>query len=196
MNIVTRADIEKVFTEKAAQLMAKGYRVNAVTSSGSQGETARWDLTNGEEVIRIALNDECRKDWTKVVVLTLERFPYDPHRDLLWGGEGEEVDRMEWAVVDGDAYNLDGKFLTLADYEAGKVAEKRLSRSCRRTAPAGVISYDADTVLRIVHNVKGCKGVKADEITRVRRADGAYRIDICGHKVSCIRVSRYGALPW
>ena len=47
------ADINKRFTEIVAEYMGKGYTINASTMSGSQGETARIDLTNGTEIIRV-----------------------------------------------------------------------------------------------------------------------------------------------
>ena len=39
-------DIRRIYTEKVAGLLAKGYVLHPETMGGSQGEMARIDLTN------------------------------------------------------------------------------------------------------------------------------------------------------
>lgn len=46
-------DINKRYTEIVTEYMTKGYTVNTASMSGSQGEIAKIDLTNGTEIIRI-----------------------------------------------------------------------------------------------------------------------------------------------
>ena len=50
------ADINRRFTEIVAEWMAKGYTINTASMSGSQGETAKIDLTDGKEIIRILVD--------------------------------------------------------------------------------------------------------------------------------------------
>ena len=50
------AEINAKFTQKVAEYMAKGYTINTATMSGSQGEIAKIDLTDGNEIIRVLLN--------------------------------------------------------------------------------------------------------------------------------------------
>lgn len=47
-------DINREFTAAASSYMAQGYYINAGTT-GSQGEVAHIDLTNGTEIIRVLL---------------------------------------------------------------------------------------------------------------------------------------------
>lgn len=47
------ADINRRFTEIVAEWLAKGYSINTASMSGSQGETAKIDLTDGKEIVRI-----------------------------------------------------------------------------------------------------------------------------------------------
>lgn len=49
------AEINRLFTNTVSKWIAKGYIINTTSMSGSQGEIAKIDLTNGEEVIRILL---------------------------------------------------------------------------------------------------------------------------------------------
>ena len=50
------ADINKKYTATVTEYLAKGYTINTRTMSGSQGNYAHIDLTNGSEVIRIMVD--------------------------------------------------------------------------------------------------------------------------------------------
>ena len=58
-------DINQNFTAKVAEYIAKGYTINTATMSGSQGEVAHVDLTDGKQVVRVLrraggiVNDSC-----------------------------------------------------------------------------------------------------------------------------------------
>ena len=52
---MTYADINKMFTAEVSKYLARGYHFNTASMIGSQGETAKVDLTNGTEIIRILL---------------------------------------------------------------------------------------------------------------------------------------------
>jgi len=47
------ADINKRYTEIVSEYMAAGYTLNTATMTGSQGEIAKIDLTDGKEIIRV-----------------------------------------------------------------------------------------------------------------------------------------------
>ena len=49
-------DINQKFTAKVAEYIAKGYTINTATMSGSQGEVAHVDLTDGRQVVRVLLD--------------------------------------------------------------------------------------------------------------------------------------------
>lgn len=48
-------EINKKYTEKVAEYLAKGWTINTGTMNGSQGELAHIDFTDGEKVVRILL---------------------------------------------------------------------------------------------------------------------------------------------
>lgn len=52
------AEINKRYTEIVAEYISKGYTINAGTMSGSQGEMAHIDLTDGNEIIRVLVCEE------------------------------------------------------------------------------------------------------------------------------------------
>lgn len=51
------AEINKRFTDKVNEYIAKGYIINSATMTGSQGEVAKIDLTDGNEIIRIMIKE-------------------------------------------------------------------------------------------------------------------------------------------
>lgn len=50
------AEINNRFTQTVAEYIGKGYIINTASMSGSQGEVAKVDLTDGSEIIRVMLN--------------------------------------------------------------------------------------------------------------------------------------------
>lgn len=64
------ADINKRYTEIVADYMTRGYTINTRTMSGSQGEYAHIDLTDGTEVIRILVDSF--HEWTDISLDGLE----------------------------------------------------------------------------------------------------------------------------
>lgn len=50
------AEINKRYTQIVAEYITKGYQINSGTMSGSQGETAKVDFTDGKCVIRVMLS--------------------------------------------------------------------------------------------------------------------------------------------
>ena len=63
-------DINKKYTATVAEYMAKGYTINTRTMSGSQGDYAHIDLTDGTEVIRIMV--DTFHEWTDISLDGLE----------------------------------------------------------------------------------------------------------------------------
>lgn len=56
------AEINKRYTEIVAEYLTKGYTINAGTMSGSQGEIAHIDLTDGNSIIRVLVCEETELD--------------------------------------------------------------------------------------------------------------------------------------
>lgn len=49
-------DINRKFTAAVSSYMAQGYYINAASMSGSQGEIAHIDLTDGKQIVRVLLD--------------------------------------------------------------------------------------------------------------------------------------------
>ena len=50
------ADINRRYTEIVNEYIGKGYTINTATMSGTQGERAKVDFTDGKEIIRIMVD--------------------------------------------------------------------------------------------------------------------------------------------
>ncbi len=53
-----KQDIDRIFTETVAGLLAQGYQINPSTMNGTQGEIARVDLSKGDDLLRVWLDEE------------------------------------------------------------------------------------------------------------------------------------------
>ena len=45
---MTNNDVRRIYTQKVSELLAKGYQIHYETMSGSQGELAHIDLSDGQ----------------------------------------------------------------------------------------------------------------------------------------------------
>lgn len=83
------ADINKRYTEIVAEYIGKGYAVNTFTMSGSQGETAKIDLTNGDEIVRVMV--ATFSDWSlgiegvEIIVGRVTDKDVEPNSNSGWG---------------------------------------------------------------------------------------------------------------
>jgi uncharacterized protein YeeX (DUF496 family) len=86
------AEINRRYTEAVAEWLAKGYTINTATMSGTQGEFAKIDLTDGKEIIRVvvaAYVKKLRDLPTKIAKLV------NPHDiDLAEGVLTEECEKI------------------------------------------------------------------------------------------------------
>ena len=94
-------DINKKFTAKVAEYIAKGYTINTATMSGSQGEVAHVDLTDGKQVVRVLLDSFTEYDsfnslsGLEIVVGTPadKVVPYDTARyNTIWNNRLEVIE--------------------------------------------------------------------------------------------------------
>lgn len=94
-------DINQKFTAKVAEYIAKGYTINTATMSGSQGEVAHVDLTDGKQVVRVLLDSFTEYDsfnslsGLEIVVGTPadKVVPYDTVRyNTIWNNRLEVIE--------------------------------------------------------------------------------------------------------
>lgn len=194
MEIYRKKNLENIFSGMIQLYMIKGYRINATTMGGSQGEIAKIDLTNDEEIVRVSMDRTFYSDRDAFyhgdsITITAERYPMSD-TDLLWTGKGEEIEKREYVLLEGEAYCMRGKFVSAADFKTNRIAEKKKDRV--QFKGTGIINFDMDVVLGIVRKQPGLKTATPENIVRVRKDNGQYSIGLIGRSHNYVYVTADG----
>lgn len=182
-------EINKKFTDKVAEYLAKGYRFNTATMNGSQGEIAKVDLTDGKVVIRIVLekdygSERIGKDffWSydsiKLVVgIVPEKENVTPDSndtwDTVWNNRLVVLECDEWYIL-GRRNNwyvsreeaIEGYRKTIQRYTA---RDRQTAKDI--TKVAGV----AEVGLKYVKRQPRCKSAKLD-LVKVVKNNGKFYV--------------------
>lgn len=165
-----RQNISKLFTEIVIEYIGKGYIFNTTTMSGSQGEDAKVDLTNGEEVIRVFLDrfSEPRHDG---LVIRVGRAPADTEPNIewcsnIWNNKLEVISEERFYEL-GSGYH-ERKFYGIRE-ESEAAHELRFQRWVQRSSDTTIpLPEEAKKVaLRWVKKQPKYKSVKLSDIEEV-----------------------------
>lgn len=119
---MNKDDISRIYTSKIAELLSSGYQINPWTMSGSQGEIARVDLTNGSEIIRVLIETSYEFPIGNIVTITIGRV-VEQGGLTIWNDCLEVCSQIKFAQIAEDYYTT---------YDEGvKIAEKRAQRFAR-----------------------------------------------------------------
>ena len=118
---MNKDDISRIYTSKIAELLFAGYQINPWTMSGSQGEIAKVDLTNGSEIIRVLIEKSYEFSIGEIVTITIGRV-VEQGRLTIWNNHLEVCSQIKFAQIAENYY-------TTYD-EAVKIGEKRAQRLC------------------------------------------------------------------
>lgn len=125
--------INKVFTDKVAEYIARGYIINVHSMRGSQGEEGKVDLVKGDELIRIWINRESSHNWNdkdawhgSKIVLRVGRWIYPASRCIdswttVWM---EDLEVLSETVY----YEIERGWYTTSDWTAVSIQNKRYAR--------------------------------------------------------------------
>lgn len=181
------ADINKRYTEIVAEYIAKGYTINTASMSGSQGERAHVDLTDGKEIIRVVLVGfhiwkGCDLEGFKIIAgrCTDSVKPND-HRDwnaTIWN-DNLNVHHMEIFYAIGRTNNAADYYGTIE--EAEQAYKIRLERYTRRNT---VTRYTPNAkameiAVRIVRDKLGYKRINAADV-KLDKYKGKYAVSYRG----------------
>lgn len=181
------ADINKRYTEIVAECIGKGYTINTATMSGSQGETAKVDLTNGTEIIRIMV--DTFSDWmnslegVEITVGKVMEEDVRPHsnsgRATIWNNRLEILSTERFYKIGEDRRH--GTFYG-SETEAKAVVAIRRSRyflreSTRKTE--NITGKAMEIAKRIIRREFGVKRICEADI-KVSKCNGTYTIGYKG----------------
>lgn len=186
------ADINKQYTATVAEYLAKGYTINTRTMSGSQGDTAHIDLTNGAEVIRIMV--DTFHEWTDISLDGLEIIVGRADSEVipnsendyhtLWNNRLDIISKERFYEVGADRRH--GKFYgTLEDATAAqRLRFQRYMNRRHETESQDITPKAMEIAKRIVRREFGAKRICEADI-KFRKHNGTY---VIGYKGKAYRL--------
>ena len=177
------ADINKRFTEIVAEYIGKGYTINSSSMRGSQGETAKVDLTNGTEIIRIMVNsfnewDEISLEGEEIIVGRAQDdiVPHDSGCfNTIWNGNLEVLSCERFYTIGA---HRTSKEIYGTKAEAEAVARLRLARYIAKRSDSVTLDL-TDKALeigkRVVRRVFGVKRICKGDVG-VYKSNGVYEV--------------------
>lgn len=179
------AEINKRYTEIVSEYMTAGYILNTATMTGSQGEIASVDLTDGKEILRVLITrfndwgERCTYEGVDIIVGRAgDRDQVKPNDDndwhTLWSNH-LEVLRQERFYQVGES-RRGGKFYgTQQEAEAAyELRMKRYRNKRDRKAAMPPTPKMLEVARRIVKGRLGVKRVVLDDVKLVKNDDGKY----------------------
>lgn len=179
-------DINQKFTAKVAEYIAKGYTINTATMSGSQGEVAHVDLTDGKQVVRVLLDSFTEYDsfnslsGLEIVVGTPadKVIPYDAARyNTIWNNRLEVIESERFYVLGSSERRSNPFYGTKAEAEqAEALCTERYKAKCSINTYTDLTDRYLPLAVSIVKKRTGC--------TRVQKANVRIHKDSKGYIVS------------
>lgn len=165
---MNKDDISRVYTAKIAELLSAGYQISPWKMSGSQGEIAKVDLTNGSEIIRVLIEASYEFPIGKLVTITIGRV-VEQGELTIWNHHLEVCSQIKFAEIAEDYYTT---------YDEGvKIEEKRAQRfaRCANWPSADLSDAYKMIALRWIQGKPRMKSCQLKDIKRMIRMD-----DGCG----------------
>lgn len=180
-------DINKKYTATVAEYMAKGYTINTRTMSGSQGDYAHIDLTDGTEVIRIMV--DTFHEWTDISLDGLEIIVGRADSEVipncendyhtLWNTNLDIISRERFYEIGADRRH--GKFYgTLEEaIAAQQLKVQRYIAKHQDSKPEDITARAMEIAKRIIRREFKVKRINEAKVTVTKR-NGTYAINYNG----------------
>ena len=175
-------DINQKFTAKVAEYIAKGY----TTMSGSQGEVAHVDLTDGKQVVRVLLDSFTEYDsfnslsGLEIVVGTPadKVVPYDTVRyNTIWNNRLEVIESERFYEIGSSKRRGNTFYGTKAEAEQAEALSVERYKAKSKTSPyIDLTDRYLPLAVSIVKKRTGC--------TRIQKANVRIHKDSKGYIVS------------
>jgi len=174
--------INRKFTEKVAEYMARGYIINTSTLGGHQGEIAKVDLTNGTEIVRILLNsvsacDAKNNDYHHFEIVRLlvgrvtdRAIPNSPNQwNTIWNDNLDTLHVEDFFEIGHQQRNGDKWYGTRAEAVAQQNKQRERRRATWEASGEPLSEAAKEIVLPFVRRQPRCKSVKCSEIESITK---------------------------
>lgn len=179
------ADINKRYTEIISEYMAAGYTLNSSTMTGSQGETASIDLTDGKEIIRVLVSrfndwgDNASFEGVDIIAGRADLSErITPNNDSTWGtiwNDRLQVLRKERFYQVGESRQGSKFYGTQEEAEAAYLLRFQRYKSKREIkAQAAPTEKMLEVARRVVCEKLGVKRVNNTDVKIAKNSDGKY----------------------
>lgn len=181
-----KSEIMKIFTAKVAELMAHGMWIHGNTMGGSQGEVCKVDLTDGQRMVRVLLDDKSTfgrfdgRHGDDALVLIVGEAKGDrwlrDNRPTVWNNDLDVKEQREFFKMGRDWYVEDPAEIIAANdkYEA-RYKGRRLENQNWNGEIKVELPGAADKVLSFVRRQPRCKSVRLSQITSVYKTIRKFR---------------------
>lgn len=175
------AEINRKFTDKVNEYIAKGYIINSTTMTGSQGEVAKVDLTDGKEIIRIMISECWYNDWEyKGYEIFVGKANKGKHYinaygsfNTIWNNELTEISSEKY--YQADYYRNKDWFVT--EKEIKENSEKVIKRFVNHyNYPQPLSDKAKDIILKYVRRQPKCSRARKESIRAFKDENNKYYI--------------------
>ena len=186
-----KQDIRNEYTRKVAELLNQGWTIFPDTMSGTQGEIAHIDLTDGSEIRRVLLERDMvweHRDGTgyrgDVIRLTVGKagkntWVGDRWDGTIWNQHLEPIFQIEWAWLNE---GRKGEWYTTIE-EGAQVSHLRWERhkaraTAKREALGDAFKSAALKWIRKQPRMKSCRPEDIEKVERVWDDNGRRSLEI------------------
>lgn len=185
-------DINNRFTAIVTDYMAKGYTINTRTMSGSQGDFAHIDLTDGTEVIRIMV--DTFHEWSDIsldgleIVVGRANSEVVPNSDndcrALWNNELDIISRERFYEIGIDRrhkkfYGTHEQAVAAQQMKFQRYTSKNQGRETQTITPKATV-----IAKRVIRRQFGVKRICEADV-KISKFNGVYTI---GYKEKAYRL--------
>ena len=177
---MTKNDIRRIYTEKVAELLAKGYILHPETMSGSQGEMAHIDLTNGFEILRVLIETSLSFDgYGDILTIRVGRCMDEIRGSwhTIWNNRLETLSEIKLAKISDNFYTTPEEGMRMAEVRLSRY-DWRVHNRDQRTELGDAYKSVALRWLRRQPRMRSCKLEDIERMTRRTRSNGTACFEI------------------
>lgn len=186
----TAEELNQLFSDKATELLRKGYTIDLAGMSGHQGEVGKIIFKKNNTFYALVMESKCRFDgrYNDVYIIWFGKYTEDTSNmrpldswNTLWLNKFEASWKQEFVKISDSYYTT---------VEEAAVMNKKWidrARNCVTNWEEVSSKYN-NVILACVRKQKGYKTVKASEIIKVTRIVNGKHI----YRVELSRQNKYG----
>lgn len=176
-------DIKAVATKVVSTYIGWGY-ILSETMRCSQGELLKVDLTNGQEVIRVLINEEHEYfDELDKVHIEVRRYVFGKdiknEKSTIWNGQGEII--AEYVYYKLARFSYGDWYTDNKDEAESALAIKNTRRDIKYSSSKSGVYTDnmrKAIALKFVKKQPRCKSKKVSDIESVKKYGATYHINM------------------